>query len=231
MSALPPAPATSTAVVWQPPRFALSPLSVRCEPRGSAILQRCRGWSIPHLSLRGPDSASACRPSGSTSAPSPLASTISCRFTGLPLTSSSALVVRRPAIASGLLWLLRPTDRSTWVFSRSGSSPPPWSPEPFAPPWILSIPLARWLSISALGSSPLHHSSVAVGRPPGVGGHPSSVAPPSVGSTVGHHHGCGLGPAVCHLLRVPPVSSLAPPSFVAPLDSVYRPPPGGSSSS
>ncbi len=52
MPALPPAPASSTAVVWQPPPpLTLSPLSVRCEPRGSAILQRLRGWSIPHLRL------------------------------------------------------------------------------------------------------------------------------------------------------------------------------------
>ncbi len=35
-----------------------------------------------------------------------------------------------------------------------------------------------------------------------------------------------MGPAVCLLLRVPPVSSLAPPSFVASLVSVCRPPPG-----
>ncbi len=46
-----------------------------------------------------------------------------------------------------------------------------------------------------------------------------------------HHHGCGLGPAVLLLLRVPPVSSLAAPSFVAPLVSVCRPPPGCPSSS
>ncbi len=47
MPTLSPAPASSTAV-------ALSPPSVRCEPRGSAILQRRRGWSIPHLSLQPP---------------------------------------------------------------------------------------------------------------------------------------------------------------------------------
>ncbi len=87
-------------------------------------------------------------------------------------------------------------------------------------PRILGIPLARWLSVSASGSSTT--CSAAVGRPPGVSGHPSSMAPPSVGSTVGHH-GCGLGPAVRLLLRVPPVSSLAPPSFVAPLDCLPAP--------
>ncbi len=36
------------------PPLALSPLSVRCEPRGSAILQRRQGWSIPHLRLQPP---------------------------------------------------------------------------------------------------------------------------------------------------------------------------------
>ncbi len=42
MPTLPPAPVSSTAV---------SPLSVQCEPRGSAILQCCRGLSIPYLRL------------------------------------------------------------------------------------------------------------------------------------------------------------------------------------
>ncbi len=108
----------------------------------------------------------------------------------------------------------------------SGAPPSPWSPEPSAPPWpprILGIPLARWLSVSASGSSTT--CSATVGRPPVVGGHHSSMAPPSVGSTVGHHHGCGLGPARHLLLRIPPVSSLAPPSFVTSLVSVSRPPP------
>ncbi len=34
--------------------LALSPISVWCEPRGSAILQRHQGWSIPHLCLQPP---------------------------------------------------------------------------------------------------------------------------------------------------------------------------------
>ncbi len=165
--------------------------------------------------------------------------------------SGSALVRRRPAIASGLLssgctLSLRPTGSvgllppfsSTWVLSRSGSAADLWS-SAFAlvaralgstlAPRILGIPLARWLSVSASGSSTT--CSATVGRPPGVGGHHSSMATPSVGSTVGHHHGCGLGPARLLLLRIPPVSSLAPPSFVTSLVSVSRPPPGWPSSS
>ncbi len=120
------------------------------------------GWSIPHIRLRGPDSASACRPSGST-------------------------------------WFQAPST------------------------------LSRWLSVSASGSSTT--CSTTVGWPHGVGSHPSSMAPPSVFSTVDHHHGCGLGPAVLLLLRDPPISSLAPPSLVTPLNSVCRPPPGCPSSS
>ncbi len=61
----------------------------------------------------------------------------------------------------------------------------------------------------------------------------STMAPRSVCSTVGRHHGCGLGPAWLLLLQVPPVSVLAPtvsslasPSVITTLDSVSRPPPG-----
>ncbi len=88
-----------------------------------------------------------------------------------------------------------------------------------APPWILGIRLARWLSVSASGSSTT--CSAAVGRPPGVGGHPSSMAPLSIGSTMGHHHDCGQGPAVLLLLWVPPGSSLIrhPPCLCLPAPS------------
>ncbi len=36
------------------PLLALSPPSMRCEPHGTAILQRRRGWSFPHLRLQPP---------------------------------------------------------------------------------------------------------------------------------------------------------------------------------
>ncbi len=102
---------------------------------------------------------------------------------------------------------------------------------------ILSVALAHRLSAS--GSSTT--CSAAVGRPPGVISPSSTMAPRSVGSTMGCHHGCGLGPAWLLLLQVPLVSVLAPPSVrsalaptvsslappsVITLDSVGRPPPG-----
>ncbi len=89
-------------------------------------------------------------------------------------------------------------------------------------PQILSILLAHWLSVSASTTC-----STAVGQPPGVRSHPASMTPPSIGSTVGHHQGCGPGPAV---LGVPSVSSLAPPSVApwslssGPLLGVHPPP-------
>ncbi len=193
-------------------------------------------------------------PAGSTVAPSSLLSAVAHLSTGsagFPRPSGSALVWRRPSCASGLhssgcasslrpsgsVRLLHPLGSSS-VLWRSGSTAAIWIPISTSVagaicsalvPWILLVALALRLSVSASGSSST--CSAAVGRPPGVGGHPSSMAPPSVGSTVGRCYGCGLGPAVLLLLRVPPVSSLAPPSFVAPLVSVCQPPPGCPSSS
>ncbi len=46
---LPPPPLSSACPSTRP-----QPLSVRCEPRGSAILQRRWSWSIPHLCLQPP---------------------------------------------------------------------------------------------------------------------------------------------------------------------------------
>ncbi|KAL0173212.1 hypothetical protein M9458_033523, partial [Cirrhinus mrigala] len=93
----------------------------------------------------------------------------------------------------------------------SGSPPPPRSPEPWAPPW----PSGSLASPKIIGSP-----SPPRVPPPLVGPLESSstMAPPSVGSAVGYHHGCGLGLAWLLLLRVPVVSSLAPPSVVTTLD-------------
>ncbi|KAI2659045.1 Threonylcarbamoyl-AMP synthase [Labeo rohita] len=98
----------------------------------------------------------------------------------------------------------------------------------------LSVALDLRLFISASGS--FTSCSASVGRPHGVVSPSSTMAPPSIGSTVGHH-GCVLGPARFLLLRVPPVSSLAPPTIVTALDcvfcpyhSVFCPPPGVPSS-
>ncbi|KAL0187879.1 hypothetical protein M9458_014978, partial [Cirrhinus mrigala] len=104
---------------------------------------------------------------------------------------------------------------------------------------ILLVTVAHQLSISASASSTT--CSTVIGQTPGVVTPFSSMAPPSVGSTVGRHHGCGLGPVWLLLLQVPAVISLAPPSIwftlvppvssLAPLavistpDSVCHPPP------
>ncbi len=91
---------------------------------------------------------------------------------------------------------------------------------------IFSLTLALWLSVASSGST----SSATVGRPHGVGAHSSTMAPPSVGSSMGHHRDCGLGPTGLLLLQASPISVLAPPSVWSTLDSVSRPPPGCPSS-
>ncbi|KAI2647746.1 hypothetical protein H4Q32_023971 [Labeo rohita] len=108
---------------------------------------------------------------------------------------------------------------------------------------ILGVALDLQLSVSASGSTST--CSAAVGRPHGVVSHSSTMAPPSVGSTVDYLRGCDLGLTWLLLLRVPSVSSLAQPpirptldtsvsslaqSSVITLDSVCCPPPGSPSS-
>ncbi|KAI2653768.1 hypothetical protein H4Q32_014108 [Labeo rohita] len=75
---------------------------------------------------------------------------------------------------------------------------------------ILGVAQDHRLSVSASGSTST--CSAAVSRPPGVVSPSSTMAPPSVGSTVGYHNGCSLGLTWLLLLRVPSVSFLAPPS-------------------
>ncbi|KAI2653170.1 1-deoxy-D-xylulose-5-phosphate synthase [Labeo rohita] len=70
---------------------------------------------------------------------------------------------------------------------------------------ILLITLAHWLSVSTSGSYAT--CSTAVDQPPGVVSPFSSMAPPSVGSTIGYHHCCGLGPPLA-----PPAPSFLSPS-------------------
>ncbi len=175
-------------------------------------------------------------PACSTMAPCSLLSAVAHLSTGsagLPRPSGSALVWRRPSCASGLhssgcalalrpsgsVRLLHPLGSSS-VLCHSGSTEAIWIPISASVagaigsalvPQILPVTLALRLSVSTSGTSST--CSAAVGRPPGVGGHSSSMAPPSVGSTVGHHNSCGLGPARLLLFRLPPVSSLAPPSL------------------
>ncbi len=198
--------------------------------------------------LRNPDSTSILRPSGSTMASSFLVSTgarQSTSSTGLPRPSGSALVSRPPTSTSGLhssgyatslhpsgsIGLLLPSS-STSVLCRYGSAAA-FRSSAFTSVaeasgstlalQILSFTPALWLSVTASGSTTT--CSAAVGRPHGVGGHSSIMAPPSVGSSVGHHRDCGLGLTWLLLLQVPPVSFLAPPSIITTLDSVSRPPP------
>ncbi|KAL0203592.1 hypothetical protein M9458_001610, partial [Cirrhinus mrigala] len=82
---------------------------------------------------------------------------------------------------------------------------------------ILCVTLARRVSTS--GST--NTCSAAVGRPPGVVIPSSTMIPPSIGFTVGHLHGCSLGPTWLLLLQVPSVSVVALPSVISTLDSVH----------
>ncbi|KAL0182888.1 hypothetical protein M9458_022263, partial [Cirrhinus mrigala] len=103
--------------------------------------------------------------------------------------------------------------------------------------WILLVNLAHQLSGPASGSS------AAIGQLPGVVNTSSSMAPPSIGSSVGRNVDCGLGLVWFLLLQVPPNrlpgSSIrlihpgsscfllgSPPPIISTLDSVCRPPPG-----
>ncbi len=84
--------------------------------------------------------------------------------------------------------------------------------------------VAFWIHASASGSSAT--CSPAVSRPPGVISPSSTIAPPSVSSTVSRCYGCGRGPIWLHLLQAPPVSvwsTLAPPSFFTSLDCLLAP--------
>ncbi|KAL0177307.1 hypothetical protein M9458_026201, partial [Cirrhinus mrigala] len=170
------------------PPLTLSPPSVAWARCCSANLQLhwrqdCR---IPRLcfSLRGPDSASLLRPSSSTMASISLVSTgapQSTSSTGLPRPSSSALVSRPPTSTSGL-HSSSCASSLCWAPPQSfvAPAPPrPSGPPPTPTPRSLKPPAPPWPS----GSSAL----------PGVVSRSSIMAPPSIGSTVGHHHDCGLG--------------------------------------
>lgn len=137
----------------------------------------------------------------------------------LPLDSSPLAAPHRsvpPALLGSFLPPAPPwfsvAPATPWI---SGSSP--WSPEPSAPPCLPPPPPS---SRHPPGSLALHlrllfhlfhrHWSAS-----------SSMAPPTVSSTVGHCYGCGLGLVVLLLLWVPPVSSLLrrPPGFCLPASS------------
>ncbi|KAL0149098.1 hypothetical protein M9458_055530 [Cirrhinus mrigala] len=179
------------------------------------------------------DSISALRPCGSTPALSSLVSTVARRSnssTGLHRPFGSAPVCHHPTIVSGFyssgcasslhptgsVELLHPSGTAS-VLCRSGSA------------------VDLRISVSALGSTTT--CSASVGRPHGVASLSSTMAPPSIGSTVGFHHGCGLGFTWLLLLQPLPVTSLASPSVITSmdysattLDSIFCPPLGSPSS-
>ncbi|KAI2659517.1 ATP synthase subunit a [Labeo rohita] len=204
------------------------------------------GSLIVASSLRVLDSASALRPCGSTPALSSLVSTVARRSTsstGLHRPSSSALVSRRPTFASGLYSSgcassLRPTSSvdllppagTASVLYRSGSaadlriSVSALVARALGSAWdlrILGVAKDHRLSVSASGSTTT--CSASVGRPHGVVSLSSTMAPPSIGSTVGFHLGCGLGFTWLLLLQPLPVTSLASPSVITSMDNSPSP--------
>ncbi|KTF76316.1 hypothetical protein cypCar_00043570, partial [Cyprinus carpio] len=79
-------------------------------------------------------------------------------------------------------------------------------------PATLSVPKGVLVEIEGLEGSPAHTpaSEVSISWPPGVVGSYSTMAPPAVDSTVGHHPGW---PLELHLAPPAPGSPLAPPSI------------------
>ncbi|KAI2650476.1 Nitrite reductase (NADH) large subunit [Labeo rohita] len=200
-----------------------------------------------------PSASESLRPCGSTPSLSSLVSTVARRSTsstGLHCPFGSAPVCRHPTFASGLhssgcASSLRPTGSPlSSVLCRSGSA----ADLRISASAMVARALGSTLALRILGIAQDHRLSVStsgstttcsasVGRPPGVVSLSSTMAPPSIGSTVGFHHGCGLGLTWLLLLQPPPVTSLAPPSIitsmdysVTTLDSIFCPPPRSPSS-
>ncbi len=160
---------------------------------------------------------------GSTMALSSLVSTMAHQSTssaGLPRPSGSALVVRQPALAlrlysSGFASSLRPSGSgsgSTVAFLIPACASVAWAICSALALRIICITLAHRLSVSALSS--LTTGSASISRPPGVISPFSTIAPPSIGSSVGHLPGWAL-----ERLSSPPApgSSLVPPSVFSSL--------------
>ncbi|KAL0190776.1 hypothetical protein M9458_013474, partial [Cirrhinus mrigala] len=98
------------------------------------------------------------------------------------------------------------------LFAQSSpSGSPPRSPEPWAPPWPSGSSVSPWIFGSP---SPPRAPPPPAPLPPF-----STMAPPSVGSAMSYHRGCGLGLTWLLLFRVPSVPSLAPPSVRPTLDT------------
>ncbi|KAL1259112.1 hypothetical protein QQF64_009689 [Cirrhinus molitorella] len=155
-------------------------------------------------------------------APSSLISTVARRSTsstGLPRPYGSAPVSRHPAIASGLhssgcASLLLPSSSAS-VLDRSGYAAALRISASASVAGATCSALALRILCVALDhrlSGSTSTCSATVGRPHGVVSPSSTMAPPSVGSAVGHRHGWDLGSSWFLLLQLPPVFSLAPPS-------------------
>ncbi|KAL0203392.1 hypothetical protein M9458_001410, partial [Cirrhinus mrigala] len=242
-SVLPPLSPDSPAAHPQPticavgsPRVCQSPSASWLEDP-SSLAPASESWTLPR----------PFRLSDFTPALSSLVSTVahwSTSSTGLYHPSGSALVGRRPVIASGLhssgcVLLLHPTgsvgllppSSSASVLCCFGSAADLRISASASFTRALGSALAllilgvtqdHRLAVSTLGSTST--CSTAVCRPPGVSSPSSAMAPPSVGPAVGYHNGCGLGLTWLLLLRVPSVSSLAPPSVVTTRPSPEPPP-------
>ncbi|KAL0203603.1 hypothetical protein M9458_001621, partial [Cirrhinus mrigala] len=224
-------PSGGTQMPTLPHTPASSSAAVICQPLHSpSVLHLCRGFvaGLPAsiaIQLGGPVDPMA--------PPWPIAPSMvqqSTGSTGLPCPSSSTLVWCRTSYSLGLhssafALSLRPSDSAI-------PPAPPWSSD--APGSttlsqihglvsvasatcsalvlrILPVTLDLWLSVSASGSSAT--CSATVSWPPGVVSPASSMVPPSFGSNVGRHYGCGLGHIWLLLLQVSPVISLTPPSI------------------
>ncbi len=161
------------------------------------------------FSLRGPDSASVLRPSGSTMASSSLISTGARQSTRLPRPSGSALVSHLPTSTSGLhssgyASSLRPSGSIRLIL------PPQLHLCRSAAAFRSSVYLGREASVSAAES--------AATSPPWL--LPASAPPWATIVTV-----AWVLPGSSCSKSLLPISVLAPPS-ISTLDSVSRPPPG-----
>ncbi len=233
---LPPAPTSSTAVVWQQPRSPSAPYLYGVSAVGlpsSSVAGAEVSLTSASLALTPPqpvDPEAPPRLLALSPPPSPIdppappgsLTPPALPWSGVdppsPLDSSPLAAHHRsnPPAPLGSFLPSAPPGSSVAPACISGVPSPP--PEPSAPPWPPGSSASPWLVGSPSRAPP-------PAAPPPLFGPLESAAipPPSVGSTMGWH-GCGLGLAVRLLLRVSPVSSLAPPSFVTSLVSVCRPP-------
>ncbi|KAI2657753.1 Streptococcal surface protein A [Labeo rohita] len=138
--ALPPAPPSSSAVVWPAPLLTLSPPSVQWACRGPASLHRCYGWRIPCLPV---DSA----------APPWLLAPYSLPWPSSPLAPPGYLIP--PAMPWSVFDHPAPRDSTSPASPRPSVPPAPsGSSNPPTPPWSSVASASPWPP----GSTPLCQS-------------------------------------------------------------------------